>query len=236
MLHAVPRFRRSVFVLMAVCASGAVGQAPDSARVRLRGEVVDATTYQPVEAATVTLIGSDLAVATTPSGAFELDTPVGMVALHVTAPGHSTMLIDVRVDAELPMFVRVPLPTLAVMLSELLIQAKGGEDRTPEAARTAADLVAQEVPRTRVNSAQVGQSDFDLTLRLATSFAGPQAPTVVVDGVVLSRGASAFEALERIPAADVEDVQVLRGPSAAFLYPFAANGVILVTTKRGPGR
>jgi hypothetical protein len=34
----------------------------------------------------------------------------------------------------------------------------------------------------------------------------------------------------------VAEVQVLRGPSAAFLYPFAANGVILVSTKRGQAR
>jgi outer membrane receptor for ferrienterochelin and colicin len=44
---------------------------------------------------------------------------------------------------------------------------------------------------------------------------------------------SAFDALERIPASDVERVEVLRGPAAAFLYPYAANGVINVVTKRG---
>jgi outer membrane cobalamin receptor len=141
-----------------------------------------------------------------------------------------------EVHADRPAFVRVPLATFAVTLSELLVQARGSGDRPPGAARTAADLLAQEVPRAGVNSAQVGQSDFDVSLRLATSFGGPEAPTVVVDGVILSRGPAAFEALERIPAADVENVQVLRGPSAAFLYPFAANGVILVTTKRGQAR
>lgn len=226
-------FRRSAFILLGACASGAAGQVPDSTRVRLEGVVVDDTMLKPVEAATVTLVGASLAVTTGPSGRFEFDVPTGPVALHVTAPGRSSMIVDIEVHADRIAFVRVPLPTFAVTLSELLVDARGGR---PAPARTAAELVAQKLPRAGVNSGQVGQSDFDLTLRLATSFGGPQAPTIVVDGVVLSRGAAAFEALDRIPAADVEDVQVLRGPSAAFLYPFAANGVIVVTTRRGQAR
>jgi len=235
MLHAVPRFWRSVLLLLAVCASGAAGQAPEPTRVRLQGVVVDAATLQPVDSATVTLVGSSVAMTTERFGRFELDVPSGPVALHVTAPGHSSVIVDTEVHADRPAFVRVPLPTFAVTLSELLVEASGNTGRAA-VARTAAELVAQELPRAGVNAGQVGQSDFDLNLRLATSFGGPQAPTVVVDGVVLSRGSAAFEVLDRIPAADVEDVQILRGPSAAFLYPFAANGVILVTTKRGQGR
>ena len=234
MRHGVLWFRRYAFVLLGACASGAAGQVPESTRVRLQGVVVDDATFEPVESATVTLVGTGVAVTTEQSGTFELDVPAGPVALHVTAPGHSSIIVDTEVRADRPAFVRVPLPTFAVTLSELLVEARGSGG--PATARTAADLVARQLPRAGVNSGQVGQSDFDLSLRLATSFGGPQAPTIVVDGIVLSRGAAAFEALDRIPAADVEDVQVLRGPSAAFLYPFAANGVIVVTTRRGQGR
>jgi hypothetical protein len=234
MLHAVP-FRRSVFVLMAVCASGAVAQAPEPTRVRLQGVVIDAATLEAVDSATVTLVGTSEVMTTERFGRFELEVPTGPIALHVTAPGRASVIVDTEVHADRPAFVRIPLPTFAVTLEELLVEAGGNSGRAGMA-RTAAELVAQELPRAGVNSGQVGQSDFDLSLRLATSFGGPQAPTIVVDGVVLSRGPAAFEALERIPAADVEDVQLLRGPSAAFLYPFAANGVILVTTKRGQGR
>ena len=44
-----------------------------------------------------------------------------------------------------------------------------------------------------------------------------------------------MEALRQIPASDVEDIKVLKGPAAAFLYPLAANGVVAVTT-RSAGR
>jgi outer membrane receptor protein involved in Fe transport len=180
-------------------------------------------------------MGSSRTVTTDRSGSFELELPPGPAALHVTAPGRSSVVVDIEVRADGPSFLLVPLSTFAVTLSELLVQANGS-DGGPAAAESAADIVAREIPRTHVNSGQVGLSDFALSLRLATSFGSPQAPAIVLDGVVLSRGTDAFEALARIPAADVAQVEVLRGPSAAFLYPFAANGVIVVTTKRGQGR
>jgi len=241
MLYGMPRFRRPALVLFGALALGAVaaersaGQVPALSRVLLRGWVADAASDQPVEFATVTLLSTGQTVTTDHTGTFELDVATGPAALHVTAPGRSSVVVDLEVREDGPAAVRVDLPTFAVTLQELLVQASGS-DGGPAVARTAADMVAREIPRTHVNSAQVGQSDFALSLRLATSFGGPQAPTIVVDGVVLSRGAEAFERLERIPAADVAEIQVLRGPSAAFLYPFAANGVIVVTTKRGQGR
>jgi hypothetical protein len=234
------RFRRSALALVSLYAFGAGGAMPAAGqapvpRARLQGVVVDAATGRPVESATVTLVGAGAAVTTQGEGTFAFDVALGPVVLHATAPGHSSVLVDLQV-ADSSVFARVLLPSFAVTLSELLVQTRAATERPRDDARTAADLVAEQVPRTRVNSGEVGKSDFGLNLRLATSFGGPQAPTVVVDGIVLSRGPEAFEALQRIPATEVAEVQVLRGPSAAFLYPFAANGVILVTTKRGQGR
>jgi hypothetical protein len=221
--------------LGAVGAVRVAGQALAPARARLEGVVVDALTGQPVESATVTLLGAGSGLTTAREGTFAFDVTQGPVILHVTAPGRSSVLVDLEVgDAPDP--IRIALSSFAVTLSELLVQTRAEPRRPRDDARTAADLLAEEVPRARVNAAQVGDIDFSLNLRLATSFTGPTAPTVVVDGVVLSRGAEAFEVLARIPAVDVEDVEVLRGPSAAFLYPYAANGVIVVKTRRGQGR
>ncbi|MGE0158649.1 MAG: TonB-dependent receptor plug domain-containing protein [Gemmatimonadales bacterium] len=233
---------RSALVLVALCASQALdtvpaaGQTPATPRVQIQGVVVDAITLDPVDSATVTLVGSDVSVTTPQWGTFEIDVPPGPVALHVTAPGRASVIVDTEVLVDRPSFVRVPLPTFALTLSELLVEAEPNDAALAGPARTAADLVAREVPRLLVTSGQVGQSDFAINLRSATSFGGPQAPLVVIDGIVLSRGPAAFEALERIPAADVAEIEVLRGASAAFLYPMAANGVILVTTKRGQAR
>jgi outer membrane receptor protein involved in Fe transport len=239
MRQAIARVPRPVILFAGLCVLGPAGatqgQTPASG-ARLQGVVVDAETLEPIDSATVSLPGTNTRVVTQRWGTFEFpDAPLGALTVHATAPGYSSVAMDVEVREDGAAYVHMVLPTMALTLSELLVQAQGGQNR-PQVARTAAELLAQVVPRLSVNSGTIGQSDFDLNLRQATSFTGPSAPTVVVDGVVLSRGPAAFDALERIPATDVEAVEVLRGPSAAFLYPFAANGVILVTTKRGQGR
>ncbi len=53
-------------------------------------------------------------------------------------------------------------------------------------------------------------------------------PLIVVDGI-------AGRVLERIDPADIESVSVLKDASAAIYGARAANGVILITTKRGAG-
>ncbi|WP_225975263.1 SusC/RagA family TonB-linked outer membrane protein [Anseongella ginsenosidimutans] len=55
---------------------------------------------------------------------------------------------------------------------------------------------------------------------------GDNSPLIVVDGIA-NRG------LERLNAADIESITVLKDASAAIYGAQAANGVILVTTKRG---
>lgn len=66
-----------------------------------------------------------------------------------------------------------------------------------------------------------------LTLRGASTLSGSAAPLYVVDGI------PGVE-LNLIPPADIESIDVLRDASATAIYGSkAANGVIIVTTKRG---
>ena len=97
---------------------------------------------------------------------------------------------------------------------------------------TAADLLAIKVPSTRVTTGDIGKDDYQIRLRGYGSFTQDVQPLVIIDGVRVSGTETAFDVLSQIPASDVEDIQVLRGPAAAFLYPFAANGVVEVRTKR----
>jgi outer membrane receptor protein involved in Fe transport len=76
----------------------------------------------------------------------------------------------------------------------------------------------------------VGRGGGSAQLRGLSSLTQSGDPLVVIDGVV-ARGAG-LDLLRMIPATDVDEISVLRGPAAAFLYPYAANGVISVTTKK----
>ena len=201
----------------------------------LQGVVVYESTGQPVDSATLFLIGTDLETHTERDGGFAfLDAPHGMVSVRVTAPGHPSLVQEVEVKRDEIAFVRFLLPTVAAVLSELLVRVPGDEPMA--GLLTAADLLAIEVPNARVTSSNAGKTDYAIRLRASpNSFLLSLEPLILVDGVRIGVG-QAFEVLSQIPASDVEDIEVLRGPTAAFLYPMAANGVVLVRTRARGGR
>ena len=218
---------------------GARNQAP------LQGVVVDELTFQPVEAAAVSVVDTDLQTQTGNYGGFAFpDTPLGLVWVRVTAPGHPSVMQRVEVKSDGIVFLRFILPSVAAVLSELLVSVPGNESTAQLASSagqlSAADLLAFKVPSTRVTDGDPGNAHYAVRLRAsATTFqSGASEALVVIDGVAISgRQGRAMEALRQIKASDVEDLKVLRGPAAAFLYPFAANGVVVVTTRgRSVGR
>lgn len=76
-------------------------------------------------------------------------------------------------------------------------------------------------------SGEPGYDDSDLLIR-GRSTTGDSSPLIVVDGVADRAGGFA-----RIDPNDIETVTVLKDASAAIYGSRAANGVILITTKRG---
>ncbi len=85
------------------------------------------------------------------------------------------------------------------------------------------------------NSGQPG-GGISIAIRGISSINGNTEPLYVIDGVQLYGGgtANSTNPLAGLNPADIEDVQILQGPSATAIYGSrAANGVVLVTTKRG---
>lgn len=86
-----------------------------------------------------------------------------------------------------------------------------------------------------------------VTLRGINSITGNNQPLFIVDGIPLdntdmntsstingSAGKDVGSTIQDINPDDIQDINVLKGPSAAALYGSrAANGVILITTKKG---
>ncbi len=78
-----------------------------------------------------------------------------------------------------------------------------------------------------------------MRIRGVNSISGSSFPLVVVDGVPLLTGdastnLAANNALGNINPADIEDVQILKDAASAAIYGSrAANGVMLITTKKG---
>lgn len=73
-------------------------------------------------------------------------------------------------------------------------------------------------------------SSPNIVLRGATNLSGNNSPMILIDGVIM--GGS----LADINVDDVENMEIVKGAAASSLYGSqAANGVIVITTKRGKG-
>ena len=79
---------------------------------------------------------------------------------------------------------------------------------------------------TEVRSGEAGRDNADILIR-GRSTTGNNTPLVVVDGI------QGYSGWERINSNDIESISVLKDASAAIYGSRAANGVILITTKRG---
>ncbi len=85
---------------------------------------------------------------------------------------------------------------------------------------------------------KVGQG-IDIRIRGASSVSASNQPLYVIDGVVVTSESQSINAANTNPLADlnfndIESIEILKDASASAIYGSrAANGVILITTKRG---
>lgn len=73
-----------------------------------------------------------------------------------------------------------------------------------------------------------GADAANILIRGVNTFSGSTAPLIVIDGVANRPGG-----FDRLNASDIETISILKDASAAIYGSQAANGVILVTTKKG---
>lgn len=85
------------------------------------------------------------------------------------------------------------------------------------------------------NSGQPG-GGISVNIRGISTISGNTEPLYVIDGVQIQGGGTTNSSnpLAALNPSDIEDIQVLQGPSATAIYGSrATNGVLLITTKRG---
>jgi len=85
------------------------------------------------------------------------------------------------------------------------------------------------------NSGQPG-GGISVAIRGISSINGNTEPLYVIDGIQIQGGGTANSSnpLAGLNPNDIEDIQILQGPSATAIYGSrATNGVVMVTTKRG---
>lgn len=257
----IPAHRSGAAALVALILLAAPGvlAGPGSLEAQSPGSVVgsvtDEVTGEPLEGAVVTVASGDVEARAEADqdGQFVLpDLPVGDVSLRAEHPGYGSVVEQVEVSASDVVFMRMQLPRVEALLDELLVRTnqrssqelEGEVRRGNNESRTAADLLAHDVPGVQVTWGDGGVgSGAVIRIRGISSFVGPNDPVVLLDGVRIddrgagfdssTRSQTALHTLETIPAESVARIRVLKGPSAAARYADAANGVILVETQGG---
>lgn len=216
------------------------------------GSVTDAEGF-PMEGAAVVVKGTSSGTTTNPEGRFELSVPrdavlvasyIGYISQEMKVGGEHTINFVLLEDS--------------AYLDDVIIVAYGTmskSDFTGSASQVSGDRIAQSSAESvdkgmigKISGVRVASSTGDpgsagsVQIRGVSSISAGTSPLYVVDGVVISSstegdlnvGYKSMGILNTLNPDDVESVTVLKDAAAASLYGSrAANGVILITTKRG---
>ncbi|MDX5438687.1 MAG: SusC/RagA family TonB-linked outer membrane protein, partial [Pontibacter sp.] len=172
---------------------------------------------------------------------------IGMVTQEVPVEGRSTVNVALAADEK--------------MLEEVVVVGYGTQERrevTGATAKVTSEDVANlpivgvdQALQGRAAGVQISQNSgapgggISVRVRGATSISASNQPLYVVDGVPLTTGdfsqlgfgGQSVNAVTDLNPNDIESIDILKDASAAAIYGSrAANGVVLITTKRGAAR
>src|SRR5688500_345149 len=143
--------------------------SPQASEAPLQGVVTDDLTGEVIGSARVTIVGKELETRTSDAGTFAFpDVPFGTLSVRVQAQGYPAITDEVVVSPGEVVFMHVVLPQVSLILGELLIFGEPSPLRPVSAepyARTAADILAQQVPGLHESGGVVGRNEAPLVLR-----------------------------------------------------------------------
>jgi len=190
--------------------------------------------------ATVTETGTTNAVKADGSGLFKISIKKSQIT--VSAAGYGVQVVNVGTAAT----ANVVLEVKEDVMQEVVVTALGIQKQPKQLGYSTAKVSGKEINSAKTVNIQNGLTgkvsglnvatvnngvfaDTRITLRGIRSLTGNNQPLLVVDGVPVSLGY-----ISRLNPNDVDDINILKGASAASLYgPDGVNGVIIVKTKRG---
>jgi TonB-linked SusC/RagA family outer membrane protein len=234
--------RRLATVLLAAAAWLACA-GPLSAQAT--GQIAGTVTAQggaPVSGATVEVLGTQRRAVTSPQGRFTIAAvPAGTHQLRVTAIGHASVTQSVTVPAGGTADANIQLTTQAVGLNALVVvgyTAQRQRDVSGSVATVNADQLETrkvatveqalrgQVPGVNIIASGEPGRPADVIIR-GQNFTTDPSPLYVVDGMYMRQNPG-------LNPDDIASIQVLKDASAASQYGAqSANGVIVITTKRG---
>ena len=221
--------------------------------VRVRGTVKDATTGEGIPSASVLVRGTLTGTSSDLDGNFSLSVPAGSI-LEFSSVGYVTVAEAINGRA----VIDVVLKPDAEYLDDVLVVAYGTASRAAFTG-SAVQVKGEDIIKVsnesvdkglvgRVSGVRISSDNGDpgsaasIQIRGVGSISGTTQPLYVIDGVVIdpaargdiNTGSKSTAIMNTINPEDIETMTVLKDAAAASLYGSrAANGVILITTKKG---
>lgn len=233
MKHLIRRFAFILVIMGASCASALAQQ--------LRGTVKDEA-GEPVIGAAVLVKGTTTGTTTDIDGSFLLaNVPEGSV-LEVSSIGYQSVSVTVNGDAPLDIIIKED----TMILDDVVVIGYGVQKKsvvTASIAKVDAEDLGATAPL-RVDNAlkglaagvnvtsSSGQPGAAARIRIrGTGTINNSDPLYIVDGMPIEGG------IDYLNPNDIESIEVLKDAASGAVYGArAANGVILVTTKKGSGK
>ena len=223
------------------------------------GNVVNKETKEPLQGVTVTLKGTHQTVMTDSKGFFLVNPPAEIKEIVLTFSNIGYDSREMRTNGDSVLI--VPMTVNHKAMDDVIVIGYGTQKRSNVlgsvavvAAKELEDVPAINMSTSLMNvvpGVAVSQTSgkpgatTNLIIRNATTFAvgGSTSPLYVIDGLVpiISAGGnvdpSGKTAFDLLDPSEVETITFLKDASATIYGARGANGVVLVTTKRGrPGK
>ncbi len=235
-------FTRSLMVLVLL-----TGSLAARAQFTVTGVVKDAKTGETLVGANIVIEGTSTGTTTDINGEFSLDVPGEDTRLQVSFVGYTTQTVAVGSQRHLEIAMQP-----GGLLDEVVVVGYGttvtkdltgsvtsltAKDFQEGTISTPEQLVAGKMAGVKITSnGGAPGSGSRIRIRGGTSLNASNDPLIVIDGVPIDNNgiAGSANALNLINPSEIESISVLKDASAAAIYGSrAANGVILITTKKG---
>ncbi|MCU0473632.1 MAG: TonB-dependent receptor [Bacteroidales bacterium] len=207
---------------------------------KVTGTVIDAVTREPMAGVTVSVSGTTTGVITDFDGKYTIEVANANSTLTFSYVGYASQSIVVGNNTTLDVQMALDITGL----EEVIVTGYSTTVRKNVTSAIASANVASLQKKAVTDVAQALQgnvaglnviatngnpgSAMNINIRGISAYTGDGNPLVLVDGVQVEGG------LKNINSNDIKTVQVLKDAASAAIYGSrAANGVILVTTKKG---
>ena len=223
-------------ILLAFCMFACIIWA--NAQTQITGTVTDATTGNPMPFVSVTVPGTVIGINTGDAGTYSITIPQGTTKIQFSFVGYS----DVEEETNNRTVINVAMQPTATSLEEVVVVGYGtqkkihlsgsvahisSENLKDRPVTTISAALQGQMPGVAVtqDSGQPGADGGSIRIRGIGTMNNSN-PLIIVDGLESK--------MDDVNPNDIGSISVLKDAAAAAIYGArAANGVILITTKRG---